>query len=57
MPLVSWTNDKKKGKKRLSLRATGEALGLTKGQAHVLEANSLSKLRENTYAPKLRCLL
>jgi RNA polymerase sigma factor (sigma-70 family) len=44
------------GKKRLSLRAAGEAFGLTKSQAQVLEANALSKLRDNTYTPKLRCL-
>ena len=41
-----------RGDKRLSLRAAGEALGLTKGQAQALEANALHKLRSQTSADR-----
>jgi len=36
------------GKEGLSLRAAGASLGKTKGQAQVLEANALSKLRDHS---------
>jgi DNA-directed RNA polymerase sigma subunit (sigma70/sigma32) len=34
------------GREGLSLRAAGEALGISKGQAQVLETNALAKLRK-----------
>lgn len=43
-----------KGKKGFSLRAAGASLGITKGQAQVLEANALSKLRDQSVASMLK---
>ncbi len=42
------------GKEGLSLRAAGAALGKTKGQAQVLEANALTKLRDHSGASVLK---
>ena len=42
------------GKVGLSLRAAGAALGKTKGQAQVLEAKAISKLRDQSVAPVLK---
>lgn len=45
------------GTKGLSLRAAGEALGLTKGQAQVIETNAFAKLRRQSTADTLRGLV
>lgn len=42
------------GRERLSLRAAGEALGLTKGQAQGIETNALAKLRSRPEVSGLR---